>query len=68
MRIPGCIGATSAILFAASLTADVSFANELPYRFEAPNGFDIKILTNPCLFSDSINCCNESYGAAEYVQ
>ena len=39
--------------------------DELAYREEEPEGYTIRVMTDPCKFADSATCCSSSYGAME---
>ena len=56
---------TSCCLLATVCGAGV---DDLPYRYAFPTDYTIKMMCNPCEFSDSSTCCDESYGAMECVR
>jgi hypothetical protein len=64
MRMLVLIGLAAMVVQCASTTNPA----DLPYRFEFPTQYTIKVLVNPCRFSDNkTSCCSESYGAMECV-
>jgi len=56
----------SRLLFVVAVVMSFSGGlSDLPYRFEFPEDYAIRILCDPCHFSSKTDCCNESYGGME---